>query len=107
MSNQGFRFNVRSDSSTDNLINRIGLVSKPLGDLSDICIGIQLGGSSGSNKKESFLSNVQNNANYKKVLDGKDINSYKMNWNSIFVNYGNWLHRRRNEKYFLNPKIMI
>ncbi|HNB09538.1 MAG TPA: TaqI-like C-terminal specificity domain-containing protein, partial [bacterium] len=58
-------------------------------------------------KKESFLSNKKLDKNYKKVLDGKDINYYSTNWNNKFVRYGNWLHRKRDEKYFLNHKVMI
>ncbi|GAH39366.1 unnamed protein product, partial [marine sediment metagenome] len=44
---------------------------------------------------------------WKKVLDGKDINIYFLNWGNVYVRYGDWLHRKRNEKYFLNPKILI
>ncbi|MBU1032470.1 Eco57I restriction-modification methylase domain-containing protein, partial [Patescibacteria group bacterium] len=107
VNDRNFRFNVRLDPSTEKLITRITLQSNTLGNLSDICIGIQLGGSSGTDTKENFLSNTQIEKNYKKVLDGKDINSYEINWNNKFVRYGNWLHRKRDEKYFLNPKVMI
>jgi hypothetical protein len=105
--NQDFRFNVRLNSTTDELLGRIESQSTVLGVLSDICIGIQLGGSSGNDKKESFLSNSKLDNNYQRVLDGKDINSYSTNWNNKFVHYGNWLHRKRDEKYFLNQKVMI
>ncbi len=105
--NQGFRFNVRLNSTNDELLGQIEARSTSLGILSDICIGIQLGGSSGNDTKESFLSNKKLDNNYQRVLDGKDINSYATNWNEKFVRYGNWLHRKRDKKYFLNPKIMI
>jgi len=105
--NQEFRFNVRLNSTTDELLGQIEGRSTSLGILSDICIGIQLGGSSGNDTKESFLSNKKLDNNYQRVLDGKDINSYSTRWNEKFVRYGNWLHRKRDEKYFLNPKVMI
>ena len=105
--NPDYRFNVRSNSLVDELITRIESKSNSLGMLSDICIGIQLGGSSGTDKKESFISDSQVDEAYKKVLDGKDINTYVTNRNNKFVRYGNWLHRKRDEKYFLNPKILI
>jgi hypothetical protein len=107
LTNSNFRFNVRSNSAGDDLIARIASRSNSLGNLSDICIGIQLGGSSGNDTKESFLANTQLDNSYKRVLDGKDINSYVTNWNNKFVRYGNWLHRKRDEKYFLNPKVII
>ena len=46
-------------------------------------------------------------ASCKKVLDGKEINSYQKVWRGNYVRYGTWLHRKREDKYFLNPKIMI
>jgi type I restriction-modification system DNA methylase subunit len=105
--NKDYRFNVYSNSGAETIINKITPQSKLLGELSDICIGIQLGGSSGSDTKESFLSNSEMNDSYKKVLDGKNINYYRTEWKGQFVRYGNWLHRKRDEKYFLSPKIMI
>ncbi len=105
--NKDYRFNVYSNSGAESVINKIVPQSKLLGELSDICIGIQLGGSSGSDTKESFLSNNEIGSTYKKILDGKDINYYKTEWKGQFVRYGNWLHRKRDEKYFLSPKIMI
>ncbi|MBP7508853.1 MAG: N-6 DNA methylase [Prolixibacteraceae bacterium] len=105
--NKDFRFNIYSSSTTESLIDKIIKQSEPLGNLSDICIGIQLGGSSGHDTKDDFISNIQKNRTFKKVLDGKDINFYSTEWYCKYVRYGNWLHRKRDEKYFLNLKIMI
>jgi len=105
--NADFRFNLNIDPPTVDLIKNINNLSVPLGSISDICIGIQLGGSSGSDSKESFISSIKKDETYKKMLDGKDINSYQKSWKGLYVRYGNWLHRKRNERYFLNPKIII
>ena len=102
-----FRFNLNIDPPAANLIKKINNVSVPLGSISDICIGIQLGGGSGSASKKNFISSIQKDETYKRVLDGKDINSYQTSWKELYVRYGNWLHRKRDEKYFLNPKIII
>ncbi len=107
LSNQNFKFNVANDDSTEDLLNRIEANSIHLGEITDTCIGIQLGGSHGTNTKEDFLSNKAKSKSWKKVLDGKDINSYKTNWRGIYVHYGDLLHRKRDEKYFLNNKILI
>ena len=105
--NADFRFNLNIDPPTADLIKKINNVSVSLGSISDICIGIQLGGSSGSDSKKNFISSIKKDETYKKVLDGKDINSYQKSWEGLYVRYGNWLHRKRNERYFLNPKIII
>jgi hypothetical protein len=102
-----FKFNVSIDTNEESLLTKLTAVSKRLREMSDICIGIQLGGSSGRDKKESFLSKKKINDTYKKVLDGKNINYYSIEWSGMYVRYGNWLHRKREEKYFLNQKIVI
>lgn len=107
LTSKNFKFNVTSDDVSERLIEKITSCSIPLGELTDICIGIQLGGSHGSDTKADFLSDKAIDKTWKKVLDGKDINRYKLNWRNVFVRYGNWLHRKRDEKYFLNPKILI
>jgi type I restriction-modification system DNA methylase subunit len=107
LTGKNFKFNVASDDIAEELIEKINSCSTPLGDLTDICIGIQLGGSHGDDTKADFLSDKAIDNTWKKVLDGKDINRYKLIWRKVFVHYGNWLHRKRDEKYFLNPKILI
>jgi len=107
LNNKNFKFNVASDEISEELIEKIVSCSTSLGKLTDICIGIQLGGSHGNDTKADFLSNTAKDKTWKKVLDGKDINTYKISWKNVFVRYGNWLHRKRDEKYFLNPKILI
>ena len=99
-----FKFNVRKNAISESLTEKFSQKTK-LGDLTEICIGIQLGGSQKNNTKESFLSAMQSDVNYKPVLDGKEINRYTLKWTKRFVNYGNWLHRKRDEKFFLNQKI--
>ncbi|MEO8612336.1 MAG: N-6 DNA methylase, partial [Chloroflexota bacterium] len=101
------RFNINISIDTDYLVDRLREITVPLGDLTDICIGIQLGGSSGNETKDSFISSYKENDTYQKVLDGKDINRYYLEKVEKYVKYGNWLHRKRDVKYFLSPKILI
>jgi len=100
-----FRFNIAFDEQTSSIINKVKTKSERLGDISDICIVIQLGGS--GTKKESYIGDKELDDTWKKVLDGKDINRFYLKWSNTYVRYGDWLHRKRNEKYFLNPKILI
>ncbi len=106
-SNDAFKFNINLDKSSSRILSKLKDHCVKLGKITDICIGIQLGGSSGKDQKESFLESRKKNETYKKVLDGKDINRYVLNWPGVFVRYGRWLHRKREEKYFLNPKIIL
>ena len=101
------RFNVGLDEAAEAILKKIKTVSKTLGELSDICIGIQLGGTGHKTVKENFITSEKLGNEYKPVLDGKDISRYEVNWGGKFVRYGNWLHRPRNPKYFLEPKVMI
>jgi len=107
INNQDYRFNVRNNDSSTDLLDKFISKNLLLGDLTDICIGIQLGGSSKKTKKEDFIASKPKSIEWKKVLDGKEINSYQLNWVKRYVQYGDMLHRKRNEKYFLNPKILI
>ena len=89
--NADCRFNVNINPPTAELIKKVKNISVSLGRISDICIGIQLGGSSGGDSKKNFISSIRKDETYKKVLDGKDINTYQKNWEGLYVQYGNWL----------------
>ena len=102
-----YRFNINLLFNERQVITKMKSLSTPLGGICDICIGIQLGGSSGSDSKQSFISKVNEDDTYKPVLDGRDINRYSKKWSGMYVRYGDWLHRKRDEKYFLNPKLIV
>jgi hypothetical protein len=102
-----FKFNVRQNAQSSAVLEKVHARSALMGELTDICIGIQLGGSHGDDTKKSFISRSRLSGRYKPVLDGKEINRYSLLWGKRFVKYGDWLHRKRDEKYFLNPKIVI
>ncbi len=90
------------------IINKIDNKSSTLGELADICIGIQIGGAGNSKEfKDKYISRIPEAENYKKFLDGKDFEPYIINWKGNYVLYGDWLHRKRDEKYFLKDKILI
>ncbi|MCP9200586.1 N-6 DNA methylase [Gramella sp. GC03-9] len=90
------------------IINTILKNSNPLSDILDFCIGIQVGGHGDSKMfKEKYITNSYIDESCKKVIDGKDFDTFTINWNSKFIKYGSWLHRKRDPKYFENPKILI
>ncbi|MGM0579756.1 MAG: DUF7149 domain-containing protein [Bacteroidota bacterium] len=107
-SSSDFRIQANLSQEQNNLINKIEELSTPLGEILDFCIGIQIGGHGDSKEfKSKFITNNPSDETYKKVIDGKDFDTYKINWTSKYIKYGDWLHRKRNTKYFENPKIMI
>ncbi|MCB9207592.1 MAG: N-6 DNA methylase [Ignavibacteriales bacterium] len=105
---QFFRLQVTLMEKDIDVINKIDGQSLKLDLIADICIGIQIGGAGKSKDfKDKYISNVKKNEKFKKIIDGKDFENYYINWSGKYIEYGNWLHRKRDEKYFLKPKILI
>ncbi|MBR9847750.1 MAG: hypothetical protein GYB35_17395 [Algicola sp.] len=100
--------NVQLTTDDLNLLDKINNNSIKLGTVSDICIGIQIGGAGNSKDfKEKYIRNNKETDNHKKFIDGKDFEPYSINWSGNYISYGDWLHRKRDEKFFLNEKIVI
>lgn len=103
-----YRLQITSSLEDRILLDKIEHSTLELGNITDMCIGIQLGGAGDSKLfKNRFISKEPKNDHYKPVLDGKEFVPFKTSWSGNYVYYGNWLHRKRNEKYFINPKLII
>lgn len=100
------RFNISLHGSARNLLEEIIERSDRVSDHFDICIGIQLGGG-GHGNKAAFIVPERVDESCRKVLDGRDIGPYRKQWRGKYVRYGDWLHRKRDERFFLSPKLMI
>ena len=65
---------------------------------------------SGLSKTEVF-SNIQTSETYKRVLDGRDILKWKINWEekreNRYINYSDKLHRPREERIFLAEEKLL
>jgi len=108
INDQFARLNVQLTTDDLNLLDKINNTSVKLGTVSDICIGIQIGGAGNSKDfKEKYIRNNKETENHKKFIDGKDFEPYSINWSGNYISYGDWLHRKRDEKFFLNEKIVI
>jgi hypothetical protein len=102
------RIQLNTNAAELQIISKIESKSIDLDKVIDFCIGIQIGGHGNSKDfKEKYLSNEKIEDNYKRVIDGKDFDNYNISKSEKYIKYGNWLHRKRDEKYFLNPKILI
>jgi adenine-specific DNA-methyltransferase len=62
--------------------------------------------------KNKVFSNSQPTSKYKKVLDGRDVLKWKINWKAKhenkYIHYSNELHRPREERLFIaNEKLLL
>ncbi len=44
---------------------------------------------------------------HRKILYGREISPYRINWQGDYLKYGSWLHRKRPDYVFDNPKIFV
>ena len=44
---------------------------------------------------------------YQKQVKGKNVNKYIVNWTQGYVKWGPWLMSPKDEKYYVNPKILV
>ncbi len=107
-SDKFYRIQVLISKNDQFILSKINNESSKLGEITDICIGIQVGGSGNSKDfKDKYISRESETENHKMFLDGKDFEPYRINWSGSYISYGDWLHRKRDDKYFLNDKILI
>jgi hypothetical protein len=108
-----------TDNNINNIINKIKLSNNKLSDFLDISNGFkpyQVG--YGINFKGEKLNkdDVENKIyhsmeqlddSWKKVIKGKYIHRYLLEWEKGYIKWGNWLMSPKNIKYFERPKILI
>ncbi|MCB9187278.1 MAG: N-6 DNA methylase [Flavobacteriales bacterium] len=96
-------FNLHADEvfvKLNRLVNSTNVFA--LKDVLQIKIGICTGGNNRHLKDAPIFPNS------KKVLQGRDINRYRLNWNEIWVNYDKQeLLRSRDEAIFLKPEKLL
>ncbi|WP_179320365.1 Eco57I restriction-modification methylase domain-containing protein [Winogradskyella helgolandensis] len=103
-----FRIQTNISLVESNLLNKIDVNATKLGEIVDICIGIQIGGTGKSKNFKAENISIEKTKDFQvKFLDGKDFVPYNITWSGNYLSYGNWLHRKRDDKYFKNNKIII
>lgn len=59
-------------------------------------------------KNRIWNSTYCKDSTYRKELKGEDIRRYFLLWNgNTWISYGNWLAAPREQKYFVNPRILV
>lgn len=77
-----------------------------LGEITDSSQGVTVYSKVQGEKINRFREEVTDSS-CKSVLRGRDIFRYSFNWNSQYIQYGDWLWRKRNNKYFEQEKLFI
>ena len=111
-------FNIYQSNSA--LVNKVKTGSIRLGEISEMCRGINPYAKSELIKKYGKVKGIEivenriwhadtkKGSEYKKELVGGDIGRYYVNWQSKrWVKYGEWLSRPRNPKFFTLPHLFV
>ncbi|MDP2691086.1 MAG: TaqI-like C-terminal specificity domain-containing protein [bacterium] len=103
LQNDKYIFNLTNDNEANNILDKMKLFSKPLGDLALNYIGIMTGGQKDMISKSPIFQNS------KPVLGGKDIDKWILFDRGNYVNFDKSLiHSNDNEKVYLaNRKILL
>jgi methylase of polypeptide subunit release factors len=101
-------FPVKTNEDGNQIIKLIEKASVKLVELFEVQQGIIYSG----RPKEDVFSNEKISSEYKKILDGRDILRYKINWGlkleNRFIKYTKELHRPREERIFtVKEKIVL
>ncbi|OMH20112.1 hypothetical protein AC231_04845 [Clostridium pasteurianum] len=101
--NTSYTFNIHTNSSKDDIFEKIRKNTKVLGDIVDISCGIATQGG-----KSKFITDCKISEKYKPLLEGKDIKEYRPEFKYKYIIYDkNLLHRARKEESFLANEKLI
>ncbi|GAA5818152.1 MAG: N-6 DNA methylase [Methanobrevibacter sp. CfCl-M3] len=113
LKNKGFLINIYATDEILNLIKKIEDSKNKLIDFGDFSLGITpydkyKGMSKEDIKNKVFHSNTKKSNTYRKLLKGSDITRYNISWNGEeYINYGIWLAAPREQKFFIEPRILV
>jgi type I restriction-modification system DNA methylase subunit len=107
--------NINISQNDLKIRNKIEKSSEPLEKLAVIKFGIKLyetGKGTPPQKADDaknhiFESNVKHDESYRKYLEGKDINTYQINWQNRWLKYGKNLAAPRESYLFEGPRLLV
>lgn len=101
------------DEKTIALVNKLKEYTVKLGSISEISQGLipydkYRGHSEETIKNRIWHSKYKKNETFKKELQGKDIERYKLHWNGeTWISYGEWLAAPRKKEFFIQKRILV
>src|SRR5699024_9137135 len=99
-------------SDVQNLIAKIKTDSLPLKNFAGVSQGItpydtHRGTPKDIKESKAYHADSKIDATYKKLLKGKDVRRYSVNWNGEqWIKYGKWLANPRDPKFFQLPRLL-
>jgi len=87
------------------LFSKMAKGNKALGEVCFIGVGIQESSHRGS-KTSKFVSDEMIDDTYKRVLKGRELKPFKINWAGKYIHYGPHLTYAGKPEIFQNPKIL-
>jgi len=99
---------IHTGKEEKKILDKIKKQTKRLDDFMEIQQGIIYSGQ----PKEKVFSNTPKNSTYKKILDGRDVVRFGINWDNKaenkYLSYTNKLHRPREERLFVcDEKLLL
>lgn len=88
------------------IIREFYINSMLLGDIAESSQGITVYAKV-QGEKINYFRNELTSVYSKPIIRGRDIDRYLYTWNDSYIEYGEWLWCKRNNKFFDNPKIML
>lgn len=110
-----FRFQVSISSQSNSILDKLGALSVNLEEKFEVKSGLKAyeAGKGTPRQTKEDVENRPYDYNYRfdentfKYLDGKDLNSYCVNWDNKWLKYGKNLAASRTFDQFSNPRILI
>ena len=98
--------NPSVERGDEQILPLIHLETVPFGEITDssACIGVY--GYAEIAETGKYLSKRPKSTKWKPALKGQDLERYGFTPQDLYVHYGPWLFRSRQEKYFNQPKLM-
>ncbi|MFH0960226.1 MAG: TaqI-like C-terminal specificity domain-containing protein, partial [Pseudomonadota bacterium] len=87
-------------------IKKLSQSTEPLGDIVDSTQGIIVYAKEQGEKVDHFRSKSAEKT-CKPVTRGREITKYHLDWSKRFINYGDWLCRQREPRFFESPKVFL
>ncbi|HUS02303.1 MAG TPA: N-6 DNA methylase [Chitinophagaceae bacterium] len=110
---ENLNFNFYSSNSENEILNKAEIHSTPLIDICDFSLGLTpydkyKGHSQEEIDNRVFHSKTKLSDQYKPLITGENIVRYYTSPNiEEYIKYGNWLSRPREERFFINERIIV
>ncbi|MCH8047939.1 MAG: N-6 DNA methylase [Planctomycetes bacterium] len=110
---EGCVWSINTSDRDEEIIRKCEEDSIPVSDCVEFCLGLTpydkyKGHSQTQIKERAFHSTSCKDETFKKLLAGKDVRRYRIDWNGKdWISYGPWLGAPRQQKFFTEKRILV